>query len=302
MVRILVVDDCAADRHVIRRLLEKREEWQVEEASDGKQALANIRQSPPSLVLTDMQMPGLDGLELVRVLREQVPGLPVVLVTARGSEELAMKALRAGAAGYVPKRLLDSELVDVVDRVLDVALEQQNYYALLRELRRVRWRVSLPNDKTLIRALVSFVRRQMWEMHLGDEAQQFQVALALEEALSNALYHGNLELDSSLRQTDIDAFYQLAESRSRQAPYKDRRIEVTALLSPELVRLRVQDEGPGFDPAQIPDPTEAENLEKVSGRGILLMKTFMDSVRFLGRGNIVIMLKRLQPMPYFYKG
>ncbi len=293
MVRILVVDDCAADRYVIRHLLQQRDGWQIDEAEDGQQALSQIRQTLPTLVLSDVQLPGLDGLELVRVVRQEIPGLPVVLVTSKGSEELAMRALRAGAAGYVPKRLLQSELLEAIERILDVAQEQRDYYALLRRLNNVRWRVSLPTDLGMIRALVSFVRRQMQEMALGDESRQFQVALALEEALSNAFYHGNLELDSSLRQTDWDAFYRLAEQRRRVPPYANRRIEIVASLTPDKIRFRVEDEGPGFDPLLIPNPTDPENLEKASGRGILLMKTFMDCVEYRGRGNIVILEKSL---------
>jgi anti-sigma regulatory factor (Ser/Thr protein kinase) len=54
----------------------------------------------------------------------------------------------------------------------------------------------------------------------------------------------------------------------------------------------IQDEGPGFDPASLPDPTDPENLDKVSGRGLLLMRTFMDEVSYNDRGNQVTMIKR----------
>lgn len=289
MARILVVDDCVADRMMIRSLLSQRSDWLLQEVSDGKEALELIKEWKPTLVLTDLQMPGVDGLELVERLRETVPGLPVVLVTARGSEELAVRALRAGAAGYVPKRLLHNELIETLERVIDLAQQQQNYFALLRQVQRVRWRVQLPNDLDMIRTLVSFVRRQLTEMGLGDEAEHFQICLALEEALSNAYYHGNLEVDSRLREQDAAQFDQLAQQRLSQPPYCHRSITVIGKLSPGKVQFVVKDEGPGFDPTTLPDPTDPSNLEKPSGRGIFLMKSFMEEVSFLGKGNIVRM-------------
>lgn len=293
MARILIVDDCAADRFLLRSVLGQRPQWQIEEVTDGVEAIEYIAERRPDVVLTDLQMPRLSGLELVARLREEMPGLPVVLITARGSEEIAARALRAGAAAYVPKRLLHVDLLETVDRVLDLALEQRNYYALLSRLEQVRWRVRLPNDLTMIRSLVSFVRRQLHEMRFGDDTEQFQVAIALEEALSNAYYHGNLELDSGMRECDIDSFYQLAERRRQEPPYARRGIIVVGNLSPHRIRFLVRDEGPGFDPSNLPDPTDPQNLEKASGRGILLMKSFMDEVTFLGRGNAVRMSRRV---------
>ncbi|MHC4717031.1 MAG: ATP-binding protein [Planctomycetota bacterium] len=99
------------------------------------------------------------------------------------------------------------------------------------------------------------------------EAELFAVRLALEEALINAIKHGN-----------------------RSDP--DKTITVAVEMNGEDVAITVTDEGSGFDPDHVPDPTADENLEKPCGRGIMLMRVYMDDVTFNDRGNQVRMIKK----------
>ena len=79
---VLVVDDSAVDRQLATRLIEKQSYLSVAHAADGAEALSAIRLQRPDIVVTDLFMPGMDGLELVRALRKECPGLPVVLMEA----------------------------------------------------------------------------------------------------------------------------------------------------------------------------------------------------------------------------
>ena len=110
MPTILVVDDSATDRGVAGGLLAKDDQNTVAYATNGREALDVVEKEHPDLVVSDLQMPEMDGLELVEAMREDYPMIPVVLMTARGSEEIAAEALRVGAAGYVPKVTLGQNL------------------------------------------------------------------------------------------------------------------------------------------------------------------------------------------------
>ena len=110
MATILVVDDSPVDRHLAGKLLEKHAGLTVAYATDGRDALTVMERSAPDLVLTDLQMPEMNGLELVEEIRIHYPTVPVILMTAHGSEEIAIQALRVGAASYVPKRNLAKDL------------------------------------------------------------------------------------------------------------------------------------------------------------------------------------------------
>jgi anti-sigma regulatory factor (Ser/Thr protein kinase) len=118
------------------------------------------------------------------------------------------------------------------------------------------------------------------------------VATALTEALTNAIDHGNLELDSALREKDGRAYRQLGIERSKQQPFSRRRVYVTSQINESQATIIVRDDGPGFDPRTLPDPTDPENLLKPSGRGVMLIRTFMDAVAFNDKGNEVTMTKR----------
>ncbi|MBJ42000.1 MAG: hypothetical protein CMJ80_01665 [Planctomycetaceae bacterium] len=118
------------------------------------------------------------------------------------------------------------------------------------------------------------------------------VGMALTEALANAIDHGNLELDSTLREETNSSYRELGARRSQEPLYANRRVKVTAYLSSVEIKLVIQDQGPGFDPSKLPDPTDPENLLKASGRGIMLIKTFMDEVTFSPKGNEITMIKR----------
>ena len=117
MSTVLVVDDSAVDRKLVGTLLEKSE-ISVQYASDGFEALDVLHQADVDVVLTDLQMPDMDGLQLVDAIRSQHPLVPVVLMTAHGSEELAIDALERGAASYVRKRNLANDVVLTITRVL----------------------------------------------------------------------------------------------------------------------------------------------------------------------------------------
>lgn len=299
MTAILVVDDSAMDRRIAGGLLEKDLDCDVLYAEDGSAALRQIEDNLPDLVVTDMVMPNLDGLQLVEAMKKDFPLIPVIIMTAVGSEETAVNALKAGAASYVPKRRLAQDLLDIVRLVLQVADDERNVSRLLvHRTEQADFKFSLENDLSLLSAVVTYMQQTMRTMGLFDEAERLRIGIALEEVLLNAMFHGNLELASSLREDDKPSYHELARARAQRLPYCERRIFFEAKLSPLCAEFTIRDEGMGFNPKDLPDPTDPANLNRVSGRGLLLMHTFMDEVHFNDNGNQVQLVKhfkRLDP-------
>ncbi len=292
MPRVLVVDDSAVDRKAVGGLLERDAEIKVVYAADGEAALRAIEEEPPQIVVTDLQMPVMDGLKLVEEVRERYPLIPVILMTAQGSEDIAVQALEKGAASYVPKRALADDMLPTVRRLLAHIGRQICRSQLMKCLDRMESNYTLENDSALVSSLVSELQEEIGRLDLCDEADQMRVGVALEEALVNALYHGNLEISSQLREEDYNAYYAMVDERRGVAPYNDRRIHVRAELSRDQAVFIIRDDGPGFDSSALPDPTDPANLDKVSGRGVFLMRTFMDDVVFNEHGNQVTLVKR----------
>lgn len=293
MPTILVVDDSALDRYVAGALLEEHAGWSVHYAEDGREALASLRRRLPDLILTDLQMPELSGLELVEAVRRDFSAVPVVLMTAHGSEEIAVAALRLGASSYVPKRNLARDLVRTVESILSVTLASRNQQLILDCLAESEVRFELPNDVARLPPLIGHFQDVMAQMKLTDKAGLIRVGTSLHEALVNAIEHGNLEVPSELRARDDRRHYvELVDKRRHEPPYCHRRVHVFAKFSTAQATYMIRDEGPGFDPSLLPDPTDPRNLDSESGRGVLLIRTFMDDVRFNATGNEITMIKR----------
>ena len=294
MARILVVEDSATQAMQIQILLEEAA-FDVEVARGGAEGLDAVARFRPDVVLTDLDMPEMNGLDLTRAVRERHPAVPVILMTALGSEEIAAQALQRGAASYVPKKNLDRDIVPTLRNVLGVAHAERAQQRLSECLTRAEFHFRMENDPSLVPLMIGHLREHVARMRCCDETDLIRVGMALNEALLNAIYHGNLEVSSDLRQEDERQFHAQAERRRGLAPYCDRRVGVVAAITPDEARFAIRDEGPGFDPGSLPDPFDPANLDRIGGRGLLLIRTFMDDVAHNAEGNEIVMYKRCSP-------
>jgi CheY-like chemotaxis protein/anti-sigma regulatory factor (Ser/Thr protein kinase) len=289
---VLVVDDSPVDRHLAGAIVDKLGSWKASFASNGREALEAIEQQTPDVVLTDLLMPEMDGLELVQAIHARHPHVPVILMTAHGSEDIAIRALQAGAASYVPKKSLARDLEETLEQILVASQSHRTQQRILESLTRQESHYLLDNEVSLVAPLVGHIEQSLKQMKLCEDSGLILLGVALHEALTNAILHGNLELSSDLRETDEKRYYQEAQTRRAREPYCLRRVVVRVTLTRDEAILVVRDEGNGFDPALLPDPTDPANLGRVSGRGLLLIQTFMDHVEHNTRGNEIIMTKR----------
>ena len=131
--------------------------------------------------------------------------------------------------------------------------------------------IVLPNDTCEVMRVQEAIVRHL-EANCFSEKDIFGIKLALEEALVNAMKHGN-QYDRS------------------------KKIRIAFHIHQEAFYIRIRDEGPGFDPTDVPDPTLEENLERSCGRGLMLMKYYMNEVHYLERGNVCLMCKRRNGTP-----
>jgi two-component system, NarL family, invasion response regulator UvrY len=118
VLHILIVDDHAIVREGLVRILEStRRGWQVAEAASGFQALEWLRRNDAGLVIVDLSMPGMSGLDLIARLRKEFTALRVLVLSMHAEEQYALRAFQAGAHGYVTKDRAPAELVDAVAKV-----------------------------------------------------------------------------------------------------------------------------------------------------------------------------------------
>jgi CheY-like chemotaxis protein len=302
MSTILVVDDSAVDRRLIGGILESQPIFDVQYAENGMDALNRLKDAPADLVITDLQMPKMDGLKLVQAIGLHHPQVPVILITGRGSEDIAVEALQQGAASYVPKSQLHERLLETVTNVISRAHADSSYQKLIQCSTLCQFHFRLDNDLSLVDPLIELVQQIVVSMGLCDARERLRIGVALEQALLNAMFHGNLELDHEQLQHVREQLVQgtkhdLVQDRRSQTPFRERKAYVTITIRPDEARFIVRDEGKGFDVQRVPRGGEPERLAEASGRGLTLMTMFMDDVRFNDSGNEVTLVKHRHAKP-----
>jgi DNA-binding NarL/FixJ family response regulator len=293
---LLVIDDDPVFLALAGSLLEQAFPGYRVDRCNGHGALGAIERTRPMLVLTDLYMPETSGLRIVESVRQLHPDVPVVVMSGQGSERDAVLALRSGAASYLGKQRLHDDLGETVRWVLAVRAEQSRQMELNDYIMRVSREFVLPNRSELIAPLVSDLQNELRRLEVCPEEDLNRFGVAVTEAVMNAMIHGNLGLPGVLQEKGHHAFRQLIEQRQREMPFAGRRVRVNLEADRTQAVCVVTDEGEGFDPAGLPDPTDGTMMLRPYGRGMLLIRTFMDEVRFNSRGNQITLVKRVKPM------
>jgi CheY-like chemotaxis protein len=294
--KILVAEDSPTQAIQIRHILTVAG-FEVETVANGEEALRAIERKPPDLVLTDLDMPKMNGLQLVEAVHRRFARVPVVLMTAFGNDEVAARALEAGAASYVPKRNLEKDLLETLRDLLAVVVADRELARLSEFLTGQDARYQIGNNLASIPSIVAHVQTEMAELKMADENERIRVGVALSAALRNAISCGNLELAETCEEEGPEfgdgtrTLDRRVAERSRQAPYRDRNVWLeTRLIRGEAVFI-VGHEGPGYDPRPSFDDNAAR-LGSDAEAGWVLVKNFMDDVSLDDKGKQLTMIKR----------
>ena len=289
VIKILIVDDNEMDRILATHLLSDHYEFVY--AGDGQEALHVCEAEQPDVVLTDLVMPKMDGMELLSEMQASNPQIPVIMMTSAGTPTTSAEAMEKGAASYVPKAELHERLRETVDQIVDMMRADRDYARLLRRMRLCHYRYELESDFTLIDPLVEFVQQIAFVQGICSEGNRHRIGVAFEEALFNAMYHGNLELPADEMQ-EVRSLYRAGDPipmvlrRLEENEYASRTAIVDVTTTYDEMRLVIKDGGKGFRPdrtAKEADPREP--------RGMVLIQSIMDEVSFNDEGNEITLVK-----------
>jgi len=294
MTKILVVDDNEMDRVLVTHLLSDLYEFVY--ASDGAQGLAVCESECPDVVVTDLIMPNMDGMQMLSELHARHPEIPVIMMTSEGSESTAAEAMDRGAASYVAKRHLSDRLCQTVNQVVDLMRADRDYVRLLHRLTYSRYVYELENDFSLIEPLVEFVQQIAFAEGICHEGSRNRLGVALGEALFNAMYHGNLELPREqihmvrnwVHQEDVPN--PIVEERLKDPAYGERKVLVFITCTVEKLQVVIEDQGNGFDHQCFSKECRSK-INSSLHRGILLIASIMDEVIYNDAGNRVTLTK-----------
>ncbi|HEX5103539.1 MAG TPA: response regulator, partial [Pirellulaceae bacterium] len=254
-----------------------------------------IGEQQPDIVVTDLQMPEMDGLQLVTAIRIHFPRVPVVLITAHGSEELAVRALEQGAASYVPKSQLAANLQSVVDQVLELAKGNRGYEALAQSMDYAEFRFRADNDLATTDRLVELIQQLVGSIGVCDTGGQVRLGMALEEAFRLAVLRGNLEMTPEMLLAASghgEEARTWLDKRRQSEPYASRRVLIHVKITPDEAHFTIGHEGPPLALADAGAAAENPALENPSDRSLILMRAFLDEVEFDPSGTSMKLVKR----------
>jgi len=265
---------------------------------DAAQALELIQNpSAPEfdLVITDINMDGLDGFDVIHKVKTLQPHLPVVLMTGQASVDYAIRAMRMGASNLFMKPVAIRDLVQsvfhLVDLHRDIRLADDGLRGLVNERRHFLFR----SDELDVPSLVRHLTDRLVPMGFASMSNLDVIAMAFHEALVNSLEHGNLELESSLK-GDLfapeDPYSKLRETRMGDPAYSGRLIEVRLAMDTERFELEISDEGKGFDASRMLPQSGDSEMAPHCGRGLPLIMLVMDEVHFNDKGNQIRLVLR----------
>ena len=296
MSTILVAEDSTTDMAMMRSLL-KRSGHDVITAANGREAIDQVGQSSPDAIVTDLQMPEMDGEELVRRVIAEFPEIPIVLATAHGSESLAADALAGGAVNFVPKASVASVLPGVVRRTLDLSRADRAYRNVPGCLRKPEFYYKLENRIAAIEPAVDLLTQVLSASRSMRPCDRMRVGTAVASAIFNAVCYGNLELtdeDERIKPLLLGDHTsdQSLVSRFGGSEEAERMVRLKVSVGADDTRISVSHEGHGRLVRMTPAPGTPASFELEQCRGWLLITSFMDDVILNSDCTEVVMVKR----------
>lgn len=294
--KILVVDDQKPITNLLREVLESQG-YDVVTASSGGEALEQYRDHRPAFTLTDISMPGMSGLSLLRQIKDINPAAVVMLMTGAGSESFAVEALRGGAVNYFHKPIDLHELSTTLRRYTPMAqgydYEQfADEFAITESLE-----LALPNDLNLVNHGVQLIVNHCRTVFPLSEI--FTLRFGLYEMIVNAIEHGNLNItyEEKSKAIEEERLTELIRERASDPHRLNQRVQIKCQIARSGLRCTILDQGNGFDHSTYsaaPDPSVLfEDLGfSLHGRGIILTRLQFDELQYNEKGNEVKLFKR----------
>jgi two-component system NtrC family sensor kinase len=209
--RILVIDDSKAIRSILRDMILGPQGYQVITAQDGQQGIDHALKEHPDLILTDVSMPRMDGIEVLRRLRDAHYEWPVILMTFHGSEEIAVQAFRLGVRDYIRKPFTVEEVLTCVERALVESRLRREREALMRRLEIANYQLNRQvAELTALYAIGQAVTAVLDLDKLLNRIVEASVYLC--HAETGALYLVDQESDSLYLKASLDAGTKSAHS------------------------------------------------------------------------------------------
>lgn len=292
---VLIVDDEAIIRNVLQRKLEQTTTYNVHTADDGDVGLEIFKQEKVDLVITDLLMPRMNGIEMLRELKGIEPGVPVIIITGYGTLEDAIEAIHLGAEDFITKPFDINHVLETIDKTFRKLAEETDQREVIKFIANENIQLEVPTNIDLLNTVINYIFSHLKARWLVSDEDLHDVKVCLYEALTNAFEHGNLGISGTkkneLLKQSQQAWREYLVERCASTECQAARIHIRLEISEEQMAVTVRDEGSGFDHRSRMQETDTEEIFRVHGRGLLLIQSLMDELEFSDAGNQLKMIK-----------
>ncbi|NLH98615.1 MAG: response regulator [Chthonomonadales bacterium] len=286
--KVAIVEDDPGSRRFMEETV-KSLGYEMRSAEDGLSGLDLVRDWEPHIVLLDIQLPGMDGLDVLGAIRDEGIDTIVIINTAFGTEDHAIRALRLRANDYLRKPVRHAELIPMLRKFEEIVAAREAPTALPEFVRERRCSVEIANDLHVIARVADYLANEA-EMS-RNRPLTLGITLGLVELLNNAVEHGNLGIGSADKAAALaaspSAWRQLVEERKLDPERAARTVTVEMVSTREYAEWLITDQGEGFDWRAYMDTLDTPDPLALHGRGIFLATCYFDRVEYLGAGNSV---------------
>lgn len=293
--KILVVEDDESLSRVLEKSLQ-RFHYEVVCARNGREGLELYRTAKPDLIISDIDMPVMGGLELLDAIRAEDDDVIIIMATGYGCEEYAIRALHSKANTYLKKPIELQDLWMLLNKYAESIKGQSEAVEIEESIVNRTLCMSLSNEMS---------NADRAAVRLANEVKPFfsrsdilGLRLGLFEILVNAMEHGNLgitqEEKNSVLEEDLEQINSLYEERMKNPEYADRKVTIDFAMEQLFCEWTISDQGKGFNVENYPKGTDEESgLPTSTGHGIFLARLQFDEFEYLGCGNTVRLRKYL---------
>lgn len=294
--KILVVDDDDITADLIESILSAAGH-EVRTASDGGEGLAVFDRFAPDVVITDIQMPRMNGIDLLAAIRKLNSETIVIVATAYGSEEYALKALRARANNYLKKPVDPAQLLTMIRQYALATEARHKERAVAGFITDSTLTMTFGNCLEMVYDIVDYLIDQAGKRLANADVSMLRLGLA--ELITNAIEHGNLGItyDMKTKAMSGGGYANFLEQRRADPAFSSRGVSVRARIDGRSCQWTIADDGEGFDWSRLPAEVTPDNLFSMHGRGIMLARLHFDKIEYLGRGNEVRVIKNFSAEP-----
>jgi len=291
--KVLIVEDDFASREFLINLV-KLEGYQVFSASNGLEGITEYEKNKPDLIVSDIQMPQMDGLQMLKRLREQKSDAIFIITTAYGSEDYAIDALRSGANNYLKKPIERKNLLSLLKKynslVQSRKLAKKAEGKIINRYIKFEFNTNFSHISSIVSQLLNEIGSNI------EEVEKTNIELGLDELITNSMEHGNLEIsyNDKYEATEDNLLIELYEEKMKNTEFANRKLIVEYSYNKDWFEWIITDEGKGFDWKSIPDPTTDGHLMDLNGRGIFITHFLFDEMEYIGKGNKVRIRKYIK--------